>query len=115
MSQAPVTPTLIPTLLAAGYVQTAPACGDCRWASEEPQGLFCERVLCLVGEHARCQHWEPATHWIKANPQVAAIYATQPATDTHSALSPAELAYAHKDHALTKPSKQPKWPFPTSQ
>ena len=84
-------------LLAQGYVETAPACGDCKWATEEPQGTFCYFALCLVSEHARCQKWEAAEHWLRANPQVAPRYTAQP---ERGALSPAELAYAHKAHAL---------------
>ena len=106
-----MTAKLLPKLLLAGYVQTAPACGDCLWSSDEPQGLFCRGHMVLVDDNARCTKWSPAEHWLRANPAVAQCYtvATQ-----HDALSHAELVYAHKDHALTKPSKQPKWPFPTA-
>ncbi len=103
---------LIPALRDAGYVETAPACGDCFWATDEAQGTYCSHARCLVSEHARCQKWEPAAHWLKANPHVSASYA---GLHAHDALSPAELAYAHKDHALSAPAKLPKWPFPNAQ
>lgn len=35
----------IHSLVQDGYVETAPACGDCKWSDPEPQGLLCKRLL----------------------------------------------------------------------
>ncbi len=99
----------IHSLVQDGYVETAPACGDCKWSDPEPQGLLCKRLLVLVHDNGRCLKWAPAAHWLRANPLVAQHY-----TDAGDALSPAELAYAHKKYALDVPTKTLEWPFPTA-
>ncbi|WP_310614055.1 hypothetical protein [Limnohabitans sp.] len=83
----------------SGYVDTAPSCGDCGRASDEPQGTFCMVHLVLVDDGARCIHWMPSNSWMRANPDVVHLYASD-------ALSPAELAYADKAHALPKPASR---------
>jgi hypothetical protein len=75
-------------MLRAGYVTTAPACGDCARSRPEPQGTFCRRHLALVSDDARCLHWQPAAHWLRANPTVAPLYC---------GLSPSELALLGPD------------------
>jgi hypothetical protein len=88
-------PQMWPQCVAAGYVETAPACGDCNWSHDEPQGLFCGNHLVLVHDNGRCKKWTPSDQWLRANPQVAYQYMTFGAS-----LSLAELAYTYKDHTL---------------
>ena len=80
------------TLRRIGYLQTAPACGDCAHSRPEPQGEFCAKFCFVTSDGARCAHWQPSDLWLRANPEVAALY--------DAPLSPAELAYAHKAHTL---------------
>lgn len=91
------TPSMPPTpLTQAGYVQTAPACGDCIHCSDEHlPDTFCARLRQPVDENARCIHWRPALHWIRANRDVAACYA-----DPVEQLSPAERVYLTRQHTL---------------
>lgn len=84
-----------PSLARAGYVQTAPSCGDCKHCEDQPQGTFCSKHRVLVQDNARCLHWQPAAHWLRANPDVATSY-----QDPTQQLSPSELAYLHRNHTL---------------
>lgn len=79
----------------AGFVEVAPACGDCRHHTDEIQGSCCNRFCVLVPEGARCLHWQPADHWLRANPEVAVYY-----VDSTTQLSPSERAYLSREHSL---------------
>lgn len=87
--------TLQSSLQRAGFVETAPACGDCLHETEEPQGSFCNRFLVLVPPDARCLHWQPSDLWLRANPTVADRY-----IDSLAQLSPSERAYLRREHSL---------------
>lgn len=119
MSRPTTQAEVIGVLLSAGYVTTAPACGDCAHCADkctpmhlEPEcaALVCLKFCVPVGDGGRCLHWEPDARWLAANPLVAPRYTAQP---EQGALSPAELAYAHKDHTLTKPRPLPGGRFQT--
>jgi hypothetical protein len=78
----------------------APICRS-RSGSITPVGdsLFCRRHLVLVEDNARCLHWQPAVHWLRANREVADSYSAFYLDPTQQ-LSPSERAYLHRAHSL---------------
>lgn len=83
------------TLRRIGYLQTAPACGDCAHSADQFTGLICRKFNVEVQDGGRCLHWSPDAHWLAANPEVAPLY-----DPPHGHLSPAEMAYARNAHVL---------------
>lgn len=65
------------TLRRIGYLQTAPACGDCAHCHDQFTGLVCTKFRVEVQDAGRCLHWRPDAHWLRANPEVAPIYQSQ--------------------------------------
>ena len=59
----------------AGYVLTAPACGDCQHSRSYPVStdtLYCTALKDDVADAGRCLYWMPSEVWLRVNtPAVA--------------------------------------------